>query len=221
MNQSEQQLLGTIASWGGWLSDKDAICLGWCLEDVISLDGKIIEIGSYMGKSSSILSYIAKNNNQKLICIDPFEWDNGTYIQFQKNLKSIELYDNVIPITTTAKNVMEFWNSPIKFLFIDADHDYASCKEQFEFYKKFLLKGSIVCFDDTEILDKDTIEKITPITDNDMTNKRIWQIFPEYQQKYYHAWIGPSKVFYECLESEEFELIKDINGDKINAVRKL
>jgi len=101
MEMDESKLIESIRSWCGWLTDRDAFCLGWCLEDVEKLEGERVEIGSYMGKSSSVLSYVAKKNDKKVICIDPFEWDGGTYNQFKTNLKSLELYDNVIPITTS------------------------------------------------------------------------------------------------------------------------
>jgi len=221
MEMDESKLIESIRSWGGWLTDRDAFCLGWCLEDVEKLEGEIVEIGNYMGKSSSVLSYVAKKNDKKVICIDPFEWDGGTYNQFKTNLKSLELYDNVIPITTSAENVMSFWNNKIKFLFLDSDHDYDSCKRQFEFYKKYLVTGGIICFDDTEILDEKVLSLIKDINNTEQTNKRIIQLFPEYQYKHPHAWIGPSKVLYEALSDSCFELVSDVNGDKINAVRKI
>lgn len=124
-----------------------------------------VEIGSYLGASSSIIAGRLKKG-AKLYCIDT--WGNHAMVyneddihdealvekwtlpEFRKNTinfksKIIELqgwsYDMI--------NVLKKIENQIDFLFIDGDHNYEGVKQDWDLYSKLLLPGSIVAFHDT------------------------------------------------------------------------
>jgi len=44
----------------------------------------------------------------------------------------------------------EIWGAPISLLFIDADHSYEACKQDFEMFYPFVIGNGIIVFHDSE-----------------------------------------------------------------------
>ena len=123
--------------------------------------GEIVEIGSWMGKSTCWLAEGSKSTHrEKVHAVDPFDGgpmlkdlpvirEHGTtYHMFVDNLTSVGLFDYVEPIVATSQEAGESWNKPIRLLFIDGDHAYESIKTDFEIWSRFLVPEGIVAFDD-------------------------------------------------------------------------
>jgi predicted O-methyltransferase YrrM len=123
--------------------------------------GEIVEIGSWMGKSTCWLAAGSKSaRREKVHAIDTFDggpWlkdqpairDEGTtYHRFVLNLEEQELFDHVEPVMATSQEAVRNWTKPIRLLFIDGDHSYEGVKSDFESWSRFLVANSLVAFDD-------------------------------------------------------------------------
>lgn len=118
------------------------------------LGGSILEFGSWEGQSTIA---IAQGTSQPVIAVDhwkgnpgdkytePFAKSDDIYARF---LQNVEQYDNIHPMVTSTEQFMDTWTKPIKFLHIDADHNYGAVKEQIEWAKSLMVSGGIMCGDD-------------------------------------------------------------------------
>jgi len=88
-------------------------------------DGIIVEIGSYLGKSTVTMAESA-DESVTIFAVDA--WDNramgkepkrDTYPEFRKNT---EKYKNIIPMRNSSLSIAKSWYKPINLLFIDGDH---------------------------------------------------------------------------------------------------
>jgi predicted O-methyltransferase YrrM len=124
-----------------------------------------VEIGSYLGASSSIIAGRLKKK-AKLYCIDT--WGNHAMIYNEEDFHNETLIEKET-LTEFRKNIFKFkekivelqgWSydmikvlnkveNRIDFLFIDGDHSYEGVKQDWDLYSKLLLPGSIVAFHDT------------------------------------------------------------------------
>ncbi|CAN2039834.1 hypothetical protein GMMP15_1490018 [Candidatus Magnetomoraceae bacterium gMMP-15] len=108
------KLLDLIKKVDGWLTHKEGLFLYTLAKDN-PLDGDIIEIGSWKGKSTICLSLGAKESskNNKVYAIDPHTGSNEhkeylgeniwTYEEFLNNIKMANIDDVVIPLVKTSE----------------------------------------------------------------------------------------------------------------------
>lgn len=117
------------------------------------LDGAVIvEIGSYVGRSSHILAQVADFKKTKLICIDPFvvgfdgiiHYDD-TREMFKENI--LDVFSNVKLYDMTSNNAHKYIKE-IDYLFIDGDHDYQGILDDCTNYLPKLKSGCCVSFHD-------------------------------------------------------------------------
>jgi predicted O-methyltransferase YrrM len=128
--------------------------------------GAIVEIGSFMGRSTAFLAAGSKMaGRERVVAVDHFRgsiehqaggtFANATLIQhgttfhrFQQNLQRLGLDDHVITIQNSSANAAKTWQGPVRLLFIDGDHAYESCRQDFEAWAPFLVPHGLVCFHD-------------------------------------------------------------------------
>ncbi len=119
-------------------------------------DKVIAEIGSYIGASACCFGAAVKaSGNGKVICIDTWnndamsEGNRDTWTEFQDNTREYKNF--IVPIrgfsTDVIQTVQEVTPN-LDVLFIDGDHSYEGVKADWDAYKRFLKKGSIVIFHD-------------------------------------------------------------------------
>lgn len=113
----------------------------------------VVEIGSYVGKSSFILASACLERNSKLICIDPFVvgFDGITHFEntreiFKENI--LNVFDNVTLFDMTSQDAIKHIKKKIDFLFVDGDHDYEGVVLDCKNYLPKLKNGNNVCFHD-------------------------------------------------------------------------
>ena len=150
----------------GWLSEDEAITL---YELALSLpdDGPVaVEIGSWLGKSSLVISKGLKGKKEpKLYCIDPFngdadEVDRAMYGRemrklnltleetFLDNMKKHGVLDVVRPLRGYSYEFAAGFKEPIDLLFIDGNHDYEAVFQDFEQWEPLLKVGGTIAFHD-------------------------------------------------------------------------
>lgn len=138
----------------GMISDKECLELYDIAKDLY-VEGDIIEIGSYRGKSTCCLAKGMENQNKTVFAIDPWENYKGVfggefspidYDKFINNVCKTGVYHKVFPIKKKSDEVE--WNLPISILFIDGAHDYQSVKKDFLKWSKFVNVGGFIIFHD-------------------------------------------------------------------------
>ena len=116
----------------------------------------IVEIGSYTGSSACCFgAAVMTSGSGKIICIDTWnndamsEGSRDTWKEFQEN--TIKYKKFIVPIRGYSIDVIQDVRDVTTYLdvlFIDGDHSYKGVKADWEVYKSFLKKGSVVIFHD-------------------------------------------------------------------------
>jgi predicted O-methyltransferase YrrM len=145
-------------------------------------DSVIVEIGSYLGSSSSFLA--AGLRKGKLYCIDTWEnhgMDEGvrdTYSEFKKNTEPYR--DKIFEVRGWSYDVVDriqLLNKQIDLLFIDGDHSYEGVKKDWDLYSPMLKKDSIVIFHDygwSEGVKRVVYEDVMPVVKKHKSLPNMW-----------------------------------------------
>ena len=112
-----------------------------------------LEIGSYLGASSCYIAAAMRERGGKLYCVDTWnnetmnEGERDTMAEFAANTKAFG--STIVPIRKRSETlVREDVRSQIGFVFIDGDHSYEACRQDFEIVKDWLPANGIVAFHD-------------------------------------------------------------------------
>jgi predicted O-methyltransferase YrrM len=145
----------------GWISDIEGYVLYRLARDGEG-EGAIVEIGSWMGKSTAWLAAGSLARKREPVhAVDTFEGsaehqDMGvlreagtTFHRFTENLTRVGVFDHVKPRVATSLEAAAGWDGrPIRLLFIDGDHAYDAVKADLEAWLPFVAPGGYVVFDD-------------------------------------------------------------------------
>lgn len=152
---------------GGWFTPEEGEFLIGCVHELKESEAAIVEIGSYVGKTTSYFAraILDTDNDEFLYSIDPFigsiehqqfintnteYFQNGTtFWKFVENLKELGVYDKVIPIAAYSDKVATFWQKPIKILFIDGDHNHDQPMRDYLNFSKFIIPEGYLIFHDS------------------------------------------------------------------------
>lgn len=160
----------------GWLHDGEAAYLAQLAESVAEVEGAFLEIGSFKGRSSVVIGTEVKKLKSHLYCVDIWNkemtgrdeverqqirkeyrkvradiidryFEGDMYRIFTENIKKWGLSDTIIPVTGFSSAIRKTWKIPLRFIFIDGNHEYEYVKEDC-LWKRFLVVGGIICFHD-------------------------------------------------------------------------
>jgi predicted O-methyltransferase YrrM len=127
------------------------------------LPGNVIEIGSWLGKSTSYLAMATKAaDNGIVFAIDTFKGNlsainqytgslekNQTILSaFKSNMKLLGLADQVVPVPGKNVRWRPKFSKQVRLIFIDACHDYESVFEDANLWADLVKKGGYLCFHD-------------------------------------------------------------------------
>jgi hypothetical protein len=143
-----------IDSVKGWLSTAEQTALIHLPALVDHLDGEIVEIGSFKGKSTVALGLGSKwisEKKRRIFAIDPFI-TNGYYSnyfdEFQNNILNFRLANYVSPIKKFSQLATLECPGRIAALFIDGDHSYVGVKNDINLYAPRVVPGGFIAFHD-------------------------------------------------------------------------
>ena len=116
--------------------------------------GNLVEVGSYLGASSCFLAMGISDNktNSKLFCVDTWQNDGmsegkrNTYEDFLNNTKQFS--ELIFALRGSSEKIVTQFDHRISLLFIDADHTYEQCYQDWLLWKPYLLPDSKVIFHD-------------------------------------------------------------------------
>jgi MMP 1-O-methyltransferase len=142
----------------GFLGENEIRFLG-ILAACTPAKGAIVEIGSFKDKSTVVLATMAKKYGLgPVVAIDPHQGlfylgpdapqQSPTFEEFLGNVRSAGLDANVEVQRAYSRDVAKTWSRPIRLLWIDGDHSYRGCKEDFDLFSPFLTDGAVVAFHD-------------------------------------------------------------------------
>lgn len=158
-------LLQNCCSIAGWLQPLEGYLLYMLAAEGPGV-GAVVEVGSYLGRSTAFLASGAKNaRREPVTAVDhfrgspehqagqaieskPLQEDGTTFLRFQDNLQRLGLADYVQPIVASSREAAGAWSKPIRLLFIDAEHSYEAARLDFEAWSPFVVDGGIICFHD-------------------------------------------------------------------------
>ncbi|TCZ80816.1 class I SAM-dependent methyltransferase [Paenibacillus albiflavus] len=151
------QLYGFIDQVDGWLTGYEQSALLHLPALVDHLDGEIIEIGSFKGKSTAALGLGSKwisNQKRSIYAIDPFipSTEYGEYYNdFQKNILGFQLENYVVIIKKYSHEALLECPKRISALFIDGNHNYLDVKRDIELYSPRVVAGGMIAFHDYNV----------------------------------------------------------------------
>jgi len=160
----------------GWLHDSEAAYLAQLAGSVAEPKGSFLEVGSFQGRSSVTIGTEVKKLNSRLYCVDIWNKEMrgedeverqkirkeygemnvslmGRYFKgdmyqiFIENIKKWGLENTIIPIVGLSSTIRKAWKIPLRFIFIDGNHEEKYVREDC-LWKRFLVVGGIICFHD-------------------------------------------------------------------------
>ncbi len=115
----------------------------------------IVEIGSYLGASSSFMAQAALSNPNacRLYCVDTWlndampEGNRDTYAEFLSNTRKYQR--TIHAIRKRSDEAAKEFEGKIDLLFIDGDHEYDGVKQDWDCWSPFLSETATVVMHDT------------------------------------------------------------------------
>jgi MMP 1-O-methyltransferase len=150
----------------GWLSEDEAITLYELARELPANSPVAVEIGSWQGKSSLVLSKGLKGKtNPVLYCIDPFNGDAGESDRvlysralstmnkslkeaFVENMRRHGVLDVARPLEGYSFEVVKDFKDPIDLLFIDGNHEFDAVLQDYEQWSPLIRPGGLIAFHD-------------------------------------------------------------------------
>jgi len=148
----------------GWLSESQGLALyqmaRW------SVDGGVLEIGSFCGKSTLFIALGCKHSNSKFYAVDPhkrmFEGGKEQYAlnyqpftgnslaELRAALESCNLAAHAtLLVATSAEARRQLTFQPLKLVFVDGSHDYADVLLDYELWHEMIVIGGRLVFHDS------------------------------------------------------------------------
>lgn len=137
----------------GWLAQNEAELL-YTTAAKLKGNGVIVEIGSWCGKSITIIATGALKNGfcNKIYSIDPFltskDEPNGKYETFIRNLKKNNLDNKITHIKEKSQIAGLNFKETIEFIFIDGFHTYDAVKKDFDLFYPKIIEGGYIAIHD-------------------------------------------------------------------------
>ena len=137
----------------GWFYNGDMVSIGVLgkIQNNGGIKGDIVEIGVYKGKSFSFFSHLIKDN-EKLFGYDLFEENNYEATQLSMENYGAKVDYELIKTNTSDLDISDIKNKikncNIRFLHIDAGHEYFEVLHSLRLFSPFVKDTGIIVMDD-------------------------------------------------------------------------
>jgi predicted O-methyltransferase YrrM len=152
------------ANTAGWLGRDAARVLFGLARDGPG-EGRVVEVGAYLGRSTIVLAdgLKARDQDERVVSIDPHDavlYRDGvgtssadTMPLYLHNLEAAGVRDRVLAIRATSADAAKGWDEPVRLLYVDALHDTASVLQDIELWTPHIAPCGVIVFDDFPIID--------------------------------------------------------------------
>lgn len=129
-------------------------------------EGAIVEIGSFMGRSTCWLASGSMSaGRERVVAVDHFQGspehqrggthevseiagEGTTFHRFMDNVRAAGLEQHIDVIRKGSLEGVADWSGPIRLLFIDGDHSYDASRADFDAWSPFVVRGGLVALHD-------------------------------------------------------------------------
>ena len=168
MDKIEELLIELTTSVKGFMPVDEGLALNRH-GNSLDIEGPLLEIGSYCGKSAIYLGFAAKETRRLLFSIDHhrgseenqpgWEWHDpeivdsetgliDTLPEFRRNIKRAGLEDNIVAVVGDSPAIAKDWSTPLALLFIDGGHGSEPAHADYESWvPKLLIGGKLLIHD--------------------------------------------------------------------------
>jgi predicted O-methyltransferase YrrM len=140
----------------GMVGFEEALLL-YCLAKSV-IDGCIVEVGSYRGRSAVFLGKGSLDGARvPVYAIDPHKSFVGVLggvfgpndrTAFYRSMLENDCSEIVSLINLKSESFASSWSEPISLLWIDGDHSYEGVKRDFMCWSPYLQSNAVIAFDD-------------------------------------------------------------------------
>jgi predicted O-methyltransferase YrrM len=147
----------------GYLLENEARFLGF-LAACTPAKGRIVEIGSFKGRSTVMLAKVAAHYGLgQVVAIDPHNFNLSeksevasealprpvsTRDEFLNSLRVAGVEEQVEFHHALSRDVSSSWTEPIRLLWIDGDHSYQGAKDDFDGFAPHVKPGGVIALHD-------------------------------------------------------------------------
>lgn len=146
-----------IATTGGHLNRKEEDFL-FLLAAVPAARGEILEIGSFKGRSTTLLALgAALAGEPRVVAVDPHPFDptvpdlhgeTSAEPEFRRNLERAGVSDRVEFHRKWSQDLAPEWDRPLRALWIDGDHSLEGARRDLSLFGPHLAAGGILALHD-------------------------------------------------------------------------
>jgi predicted O-methyltransferase YrrM len=119
----------------------------WGLQKTDDLDGCVVEVGSWRGVTTA---YLANNTGAPVVAIDPWIGDKNEANWRSFLARTASCANVVCQRKPFGQAVREWAYGPVRFIFIDAAHDYANVAHDLASGRRLMAPGGMIALHDTD-----------------------------------------------------------------------
>lgn len=155
-------------------------CLLYYLASLVPEGGVIVEIGSYLGKSTA---YLATGADESVTIYAIDTWDSRTMPiehcdTLPEFLRNTEEWRNIVPLRWVSWLAGAAWDGPrVDLWFHDGDHSYEGVKRDFQEWVRHLKPHAIVALHDygnSRNVKRAVDEHVAPVCDALIVRGTTW-----------------------------------------------
>jgi predicted O-methyltransferase YrrM len=153
--------LADVRDVEGWMTDAQARRL-WEAALRVSEPGRIVEIGSFRGRSTIVLSRAARDGVE-VVAIDPHAGNdrgpqeiapdaargNEDFDRFHENLRRAGVEERVRHVRLPSEDALDEVQAPVDLLYVDGAHRYAPARADIERYGALVRPGGTLLVHDS------------------------------------------------------------------------
>ena len=134
--------------------------LHYLYRTALRLGGNIANLGTYRGSTAAVLAHGVKDNGDGMVYTVDLHDVNGAY--GIERLLTVFEDRGLNEYTTFCKGYTHEWGSQLSdvgfnFIFVDADHHYESCLQDFVLWSRLLVPRGEIAFHDVDI---NTVDRV-------------------------------------------------------------